>query len=98
MPTSCIGEDEHIAPVLPTQFAADLHVISHLTDPSQEYPPSMRKLKIQYDFDQKMAKAVVLKGYDAGKTYVRRYDEVCMNYVGSNATYIVSNLLFCTLR
>lgn len=33
-------------------------------------------MSISYDFTQKAARAEMLKGYDKGKTYVRRYDQV----------------------
>lgn len=65
----------HVPPALPRQFGADLTVVSHLTDPRQNYPPSVREMSIQYDFDQKIARADVTKGYESGKTYIRRYDQ-----------------------
>ncbi|KAG7400391.1 hypothetical protein PHYBOEH_005979 [Phytophthora boehmeriae] len=66
---------ERAAPQLPRQFQAEVHVLSHLTDPRQEYPPSVGKMKIHYDFDQQLARAQMLEGYNAGKTFVRRYDQ-----------------------
>ncbi|ETK86951.1 hypothetical protein F441_08618 [Phytophthora nicotianae CJ01A1] len=62
-------------PQLPHQFQAEVHVLSHLTDPRQEYPPSMGRMKVQYDFDQQLARAEMLEGYNAGKTFLRRYDQ-----------------------
>ncbi|EEY53154.1 uncharacterized protein PITG_06781 [Phytophthora infestans T30-4] len=62
-------------PQLPHQFQAEVLVLSHLTDPRQEYPPSMGRMKVQYDFDQQLARAEMLEGYNAGKTFVRRYDQ-----------------------
>eukprot|EP00644_Phytophthora_capsici_P015567 jgi/Phyca11/20680/fgenesh1_pg.PHYCAscaffold_70_\ len=64
-----------LPPALPRQFQAEVQVLSHLTDPRQEYPPSIGRMKIQYDFDQQLARAEMLEGYNAGKTYVRRYDQ-----------------------
>lgn len=64
-----------LPPVLPTQFSADVSTVSHLTDPRQTYPPSVRLMKIQYDFEQQVAKAEMLRGYETNKTYVRRYDQ-----------------------
>ncbi|KAK1934674.1 hypothetical protein P3T76_011283 [Phytophthora citrophthora] len=64
-----------IPPVLPRQFQAEVQVLSHLTDPRQDYPPSRGRMKIQYDFDQQLARAEMLEGYNAGKTFVRRYDQ-----------------------
>lgn len=34
---------------------------------------------MQYDFDQQLARAEMLEGYNAGKTFVRRYDQVWMS-------------------
>ncbi|KAL4176891.1 hypothetical protein KRP22_001828 [Phytophthora ramorum] len=62
-------------PQLPRQFQAEVQVLSHLTDPRQEYPPSMGRMRVQYDFDQQLARAEMVEGYNAGKTFVRRYDE-----------------------
>ncbi|OWZ12378.1 hypothetical protein PHMEG_00014472 [Phytophthora megakarya] len=64
-----------VPPQLPRHFEAEVQVLSHLTDPRQEYPPSMGRMKVQYDFDQQLARAEVLAGYNAGKTFVRRYDQ-----------------------
>lgn len=64
-----------IPPALPTQFRADVSITSHLTDPRQKYPPSVRLMKVQYDFQQQLAKAEMVHGYEANKTYVRRYDQ-----------------------
>ncbi|RLN95196.1 hypothetical protein BBJ28_00005103 [Nothophytophthora sp. Chile5] len=64
------------APQLPRQFQAQVEVLSHLTDPRQDYPPSVGRMKVHYDFDQQLARAEMLEGYGAGKTFVRRYDQV----------------------
>ncbi|GLE05489.1 hypothetical protein PINS_up014512 [Pythium insidiosum] len=63
-------------PVLPRQFQAELAIVSHLTDPRQSYPPSRREMRVLYDYDNKLARADVLEGHDAGKSFVRRYDIV----------------------
>lgn len=65
-----------VAPALPTQFRADVVVTSHLTEPAQAYPPSVRELAVQYDFEQRVARAEVRRGHDQGKVFVRRYDMV----------------------
>lgn len=64
-----------LPPVLPTQFSADVSIVSHLTDPRQSYPPSVRTMRIQYDYEQQVARAEMLRGHDANKTFVRRYDQ-----------------------
>lgn len=71
------GSTGRLPPVLPTQFSADVSIVSHLTDPRQTYPPSVRLMKIQYDYEQQIAKAEMLHGYETNKTYVRRYDQKC---------------------
>ncbi|KAF1334034.1 hypothetical protein FI667_g1925, partial [Globisporangium splendens] len=64
-----------VPPMLPTQFRADVTIMSHLTDPRQRYPPSVRRMRVQYDLQQQLAKAEMLEGYETNKTYVRRYDQ-----------------------
>ncbi|TYZ61033.1 hypothetical protein PybrP1_012122 [[Pythium] brassicae (nom. inval.)] len=64
-----------LPPALPTQFSADVSIVSHLTDPRQRYPPSSRLMRIQYDWEQQVAKAEMRRGFEANKTYVRRYDQ-----------------------
>ena len=61
-------------PHIPSQFAADLVVTSNQIDTQQTYPPRERHIKIVYDAVGGMAYAKIIKGYDAGKTYIRRYD------------------------
>ncbi|OQR88438.1 hypothetical protein THRCLA_10329, partial [Thraustotheca clavata] len=46
----------------------------HLLDADVEYPPRLRRMKIRYDYDKKVARADILAGFDKGKTYIRRYD------------------------
>lgn len=65
-----------VPPMLPRQFQAEVVVTSHLTEPDQVYPPSVRRLLVQYDYDQQIAKAEVLQGHDQNKVFVRRYDTV----------------------
>lgn len=64
------------APSLPRQFSADVAVTSHLTEPQQAYPPSVRLLRVRYDWERRLARAEVLQGRDQGKVFVRRYDAV----------------------
>ncbi|KAG9406549.1 hypothetical protein AC1031_002868 [Aphanomyces cochlioides] len=63
-----------VPPQLPLHFEADLEIKSHLIDAKVKYPPSLRKMKIRYDFTQGLARADILAGYDNGKSYIRRYD------------------------
>ena len=61
-------------PHIPSQFSADLIITSHQLDPKQNYPPRERHIKIVYDNIGGMAYAKIIKGYEAGRTYIRRYD------------------------
>ena len=61
-------------PHIPSQFSADLVVTSHQIDAKQNYPPRERHIKIVYDSIGGMAYAKITKGYEAGRTYIRRYD------------------------
>lgn len=70
-----LKSSHRLPPALPTQFSADVSIVSHLTDPRQRYPPSTRHMRIQYDWEQQVAKAEMVRGFEANKTYVRRYDQ-----------------------
>ena len=63
-------------PLLPLQFSAEVEITSHLVDPAQEYPSRTRKLWVHYDYTNQLARADILQGYEEGKTYIRRYDQV----------------------
>lgn len=58
----------------PLQFTAKLSITAHLIDPDAEYPPRTREYKIYYDYLNKKARADVGGGYEAAKSYIRRYD------------------------
>ena len=59
-----------------TQFSCTVQITSHLLDNSQKYPPSIQTFQIHYDAIQEFIRIDVLNGYEAGKTYMRRYDLV----------------------
>lgn len=65
-----------VLPTLPLQFSADIEITAHLVDRTQDYPPWLRKIRLNYDFVKKLARAEILQGYDQGKIYIRRYDQV----------------------
>ena len=67
--------DGRKVPELPKQFSADLEITAHLVDRTKDYPPWLRKIHIKYDFDNKLARANITHGYEAGRTYIRRYDQ-----------------------
>lgn len=61
-------------PVFPLQLSADIEITAHLIDPDSEYPPRVRRMSIYYDYVNKLARADIEEGYEAAKTYIRRYD------------------------
>lgn len=73
--------------IFPLQLSAQLTITSHLlqsnqsSDTSSEeryqesYPPSVRHIKVYYDYINKLARADIEAGYEAAKTYIRRYDQ-----------------------
>ena len=69
----CLSADE--LPIFPLQLSAKIEITAHLIDPDNEYPPRIRKLKIYYDYINKVARADIEEGYEAEKTYIRRYDQ-----------------------
>ena len=42
----------------------------------QDYPPWLRIIDLAYDYDNGRARLAIKEGYEKGKTYVRRYDQV----------------------
>lgn len=43
---------------------------------TKEYPPWKRVIDVVYDFEGKRARADIKEGFEAGRTYIRRYDTV----------------------
>lgn len=60
----------------PLQFSALLRVTAHAVPEAQQYPPRYRRMRLSYDYVQKLAKAEVEAGYEAAKLQLRRYDQV----------------------
>lgn len=63
-----------VFPVFPSQFSARVEVTAHLVDRSKAYPPWLKVVNVKYDYDNQMAQAQVMQGFDQGKTFLRRYD------------------------
>lgn len=61
-------------PVFPLQLSADVEITAHLVAHDSEYPPRVRRMSIHYDYLNKVARADIEEGYEAAKTYIRRYD------------------------
>lgn len=61
-------------PTLPLQFSGIVLMTANLINEDEEYPPRLRKLRVDYDFVAGKVKSTVLTGYHAGRTYIRRYD------------------------
>mmetsp|Transcript_34430 Transcript_34430/g.35100 ORF Transcript_34430/g.35100 Transcript_34430/m.35100 type:complete len:217 (+) Transcript_34430:221-871(+) len=60
--------------LFPLQFSANIEITAHLIEENSEYPPRKRRLRVYYDYIQKLARADIEEGYEAAKTYIRRYD------------------------
>lgn len=58
----------------PLQLSAQIQITAHLIPADQSYPPRLRSLHINYDYLNKRARADIAGGYEAEKTYIRRYD------------------------
>jgi hypothetical protein len=62
-------------PTMPLQFTARLTITNHLIQEGSEYPAREQYREIWYDFPNLRAKVQSLDEEDAGKTWLRRYDE-----------------------
>lgn len=60
-------------PSFPLQFSADIKITAHLIEETSEYPPRYRKMRVHYDYINKMARADI----EAGKL-------LCMHIVDNN--------------
>lgn len=60
----------------PLQFSATLRITADTIPETQRYPPRHRRMRVWYDYVQKLAKAEVEAGYEAAKLQLRRYDQV----------------------
>ena len=61
----------------PSLHPASLRTLFNPTPPplqTQPYPPWLRRIEVWYDLPARKVKAVVHEGFDAGKTFLRRYD------------------------
>lgn len=61
-------------PSFPLQFSAIITITAHLIEPESQYPPRIRSMLVYYDYIEKRARADISEGYEAAKTYIRRYD------------------------
>ena len=82
---------EQDPPLLPLQFSAEIEITSHLVDPAQEYPSRTRKLWVHYDYMNQLARADIVQGYEEGKTYIRRYDQVSFMCDGLELVHVDRN-------
>lgn len=58
----------------PRQFHANISTVAHLIDETRAYPPRRRLMELWYDGIGKRAKIRVHEGYEANKTFLRRWD------------------------
>ena len=70
----CSSESTSPYPVFPLQLSADIEITAHLIAEDSDYPPRVRRMSIHYDYLNKLARADIEEGYEAAKTYFRRYD------------------------
>lgn len=60
----------------------------------QEYPPPVRSIKLDYDLVGQRVRVEILKGYEAGRTYIRNhaskqeYQIKTGNYPGCKRAYL----------
>lgn len=58
----------------PRQFHANISTVAHLIDETRAYPPRRRLMEVWYDGVGKRAKVRIHEGYEANKTFLRRWD------------------------
>lgn len=61
-------------PRLPRQFQTTLVTVAHQANKTTAYPPWRQQFNIFYDFPARRARADVIEGFDAGRSFIRRYD------------------------
>lgn len=62
-------------PKIPKTFRTKVYVTAHNANKTQEYPPWRTIMDVFYDYPNRRARADVLEGFDAGRRFLRRYDE-----------------------
>ena len=72
--TYCNDNNNEIYPYFPLQLSSSLQITASLIDKDNEYPPRIRTMKFYYDYTNKRARIDIDEGYEAKKTYIRRYD------------------------
>ena len=58
----------------PLQLFANIEITAHQIPEDSEFPPRTRRMSIFYDYLSKRARADIEEGYEAAKTFIRRYD------------------------
>lgn len=58
----------------PVQFSANITITAHQVPTESIYPPRIRTIAVYYDYFAKKVRADLSSGYEAEKTYIRRYD------------------------
>lgn len=61
-------------PMFPLQLSANIEVTAHQISADSEFPPRTRRMVIYYDYLNKRSRADIEEGFEAAKTYIRRYD------------------------
>lgn len=61
-------------PRFPLQIIANIKITAHQVPEDSVFPPRTRRMRIHYDYLFKRGRIDIEEGYEAAKTYVRRYD------------------------
>jgi hypothetical protein len=61
-------------PLFPLQISANIEITAHQIPAESEFPPRTRRMVIYYDYLNKRGRADIEEGFEAAKTYIRRYD------------------------
>ena len=69
-----VANNEPVA-IFPLQISALITITAHLVEPESEYPPRERYIHLHYDYIGQRAKISIEAGYEAAKSYLRRYDQ-----------------------
>jgi len=59
----------------PLQLSFNVTITAHQIEEASEFPPRTRSMYVRYDYINGRVRADIAAGYEAEKTYIRRYDE-----------------------
>ncbi|KAG5189759.1 hypothetical protein JKP88DRAFT_217808 [Tribonema minus] len=56
-------------------FSATITTLARTVDHAQRYPPALGRMRIRYDHSAGLAVVAIEAGVEAGKTYIRQYNQ-----------------------